>query len=132
MVKAGQFEGDVRGLLGCIVLFNVENCNDLRFFQRISRDGSRKGKPLATTNRCELGQMYDIYVRDDHERIGGLDLFLNRPGNLDVGPGDEGILATLFGEREFQNVILSDFLDIGEDVAMEEGIYVGFSLDRNV
>jgi hypothetical protein len=132
MVKAGQFEGDICGLLGIVVLINVENGNDLGLLQGIGRNRGRKGKPLATTDRCVLSQVDQIGRRENYEGIGGLELFLDGPGDLDMGPGDQGILATCFGEGEFQNVVLCDLFDIGKDMAVRKGVYVGLLLKGDI
>jgi hypothetical protein len=132
MIKAGQFEGDIRGLLGIIVLINVENGDDLRLLQGIGRNRGFKGQPLAPTDRFELGQIDQIRGCEDYERIGGLELFLDGPGYLDMRPGDEGILAAHFGEGELQNIVLGNLLDVRIDMAMRNRIYIGLLLDRNV
>jgi hypothetical protein len=132
MIKAGEFEGDIGGLLRIIVLVNVENGDDLGFFQRVRGNRSIKGKPLATTDRGGLGQINQIRGSYDNERIGGLELFLNGPGHLDVRPGNQGILAAHFGEGELQNVIFSDLLDVGIDVAMRYRVHVGLLLTGDV
>ena len=132
MVKSGQFEGDIRGLLGIIVLINVENGDDLGLFQRVRGNGSIKGLPLATTDRLELGQVNQVGRRENYERIGGLELFLNGPGHLDMCPGDQGILAAHFGEGELQNIIFGDLLDIGIDMAMRHRVHVGLLLTCDV
>lgn len=132
MIKAGQLEGDIRGLLGIIVLINIENGDNLGLFQRVRGNGSIKGLPLATTDRLELGQVNQVGRRENDEGIGGLELFLNGPGHLDVRPGDQGILAAHFGEGELQNVIFSDLLDVGIDVAMRYRVHVGLLLTGDV
>ena len=55
MIKAGQLEGDIGGLLGIVILINVEDGDDLGLLQGVGGNRDFKGKPLATTNRFVLG-----------------------------------------------------------------------------
>ena len=57
MIKASELEGDIGGLLGIVILINVEDGDDLGLLQGIGGNGGFKREPLVPTNRFVLGQL---------------------------------------------------------------------------